>query len=468
MISKRSKSWLRVAVISLVLLAMSTATFTDNGKTFESCIYESEDLNDGKTYSFNYLSKDVFNYSNVHHLGAPIHTYFLSNQFSVKVNVCGKVGTCGEEPSMAVLQDQKGSNQSATDKANDCYSLGDVKTEEYVKFNSWNREEEHLILKFESNDKCPYSEEGKFKPSESNSKTFKLDVEMKCDPTMTILNKPVITTNEEASDFDICHPKIIVKSSYGCKISKLETVAVFFNTFAWLIGVIFIVFGLYNLMLGGRMFRLTIILFSIASTIAITCLVFFFFIQMEDVPQKYILLILFSSGSIGALLGYFLVKTIKFGIFIIGCWTGVVLAISLDSLIFSQLGVPYILYIMIAIFVITFGWLACKYYEYVLIFSSSILGAYFFIRGISLEFGGYPNELDILEQVKHGAYVEIPWTFYLYFLAMVLCFLVGVYIQVKRLSKDEGEKREIKVEKKDNDIELQEGKKNYDQMTDDE
>jgi hypothetical protein len=109
-------------------------------------------------------------------------------------------------------------------------------------------------------------------------------------------------------------------------------------------------------------------------------------------------LLLFSSASVGAVIGYFMTKVIKVGVCVIGCWTGVLIAILINSFISIVLQVAFILYVLIVIFVALFGWLAYRYFNYVLIFSTSILGSYFFVRGISLIFGGYPNEFDLFDK----------------------------------------------------------------------
>jgi hypothetical protein len=135
-----------------------------------------------------------------------------------------------------------------------------------------------------------------------------------------------------------------------------------------------------------------------------------------------------STASVGAVIGYFMTKMIKVGVSIIGCWTGVLMAVLLDSFISSFLHLGFVLYLLIVIFVVLFGWLAYRYFNYVLIFSTSIIGSYFFIRGISLIFGGYPNEVDLLDNF------EVEWPFYLYVTTMIILSLVGVVVQVRRLN----------------------------------
>ena len=41
-------------------------------------------------------------------------------------------------------------------------------------------------------------------------------------------------------------------------------------------------------------------------------------------------------------------------------------------------------------------------YNHAIILATSLIGSYFFVRGISLYFGGFPNELLLMKQIKNG------------------------------------------------------------------
>lgn len=56
-----------------------------------------------------------------------------------------------------------------------------------------------------------------------------------------------ISTNVNDIEFDLCKPKIIVKSKFNCSVSKLETVTFFFEEYYWIFAILFIAFGAYNI-----------------------------------------------------------------------------------------------------------------------------------------------------------------------------------------------------------------------------
>lgn len=75
-----------------------------------------------------------------------------------------------------------------------------------------------------------------------------------------------------------------------------------------------------------------------------------------------------------------------------------------------------------------FAGLSFYIYDHILIGSTSLIGSYAFIRGISLYAGGYPNEFTIAELIKQGLYSSIsPW-FYAYLVALILVFAGSMFV----------------------------------------
>jgi len=65
----------------------------------------------------------------------------------------------------------------------------------------------------------------------------------------------------------------------------------------------------------------------------------------------------------------------------------------------------------------------------IIIFGTSFLGAYLFIRGIAMLAGGYPNEVDAYNAIIGGKSFDVGGTFYPYFASMVVVTVLGVAIQ---------------------------------------
>ena len=322
-------------------------------------------------------------------------------------------------------------------------------TSRVVSWNAENDEKDHLVVQFRSDVKCYYAPDGT-QVLGREDKFFGLDVEVRWDESDTGLQMN-ITSDQDQDNSDICRPKVTIYSKDGCMMSKTAAFAIFFENNYWAFGLTFIVFGLYNIYYGAKMFKLTIFLFGIFSTVTFAFTLIFIVLEVNSMHQAVIWLILALSIVVGVFIGIFMSRIFRVGVWVIGWWTGLVFALLLDSFTFNKLGITYMLYVLMVIFMAIFGFLAYRYYEYVLIGSSSILGAYFFIRGVSLFIGGYPSEADLFNAIKYGTsshYVAIPWTFYLYLVTIFILSISGIVLQVKRLNKEQAKVAKKKPKKK--------------------
>lgn len=134
----------------------------------------------------------------------------------------------------------------------------------FVPWNSDSKEEEHLIVHYKSDERCIDNESIADNPTHER---YTLDIEIFCDREMSILDEPVITSTKNSKNPG-CRINVEMRSRFGCKISKTETIDIFFSSYYWAFAILFITFGVYNILFGGKMFRLTILLFGIISTIA--------------------------------------------------------------------------------------------------------------------------------------------------------------------------------------------------------
>jgi len=64
---------------------------------------------------------------------------------------------------------------------------------------------------------------------------------------------------------------------------------------------------------------------------------------------------------------------------------------------------------------------------------TGIIGSYMIVRGISLYAGGFPDEMNLQEEIKQGAITwdSFPKTFYAYLAGVAVCALVGIVFQAR-------------------------------------
>jgi hypothetical protein len=80
-------------------------------------------------------------------------------------------------------------------------------------------------------------------------------------------------------------------------------------------------------------------------------------------------------------------------------------------------------------------------YNHAIILSTSLVGSYFFVRGISLYAGGFPDEIIIIKAMRSGVVLEQPFTLWIYLGGILVSFIICAVVQYRQLAKmDEYEK----------------------------
>jgi hypothetical protein len=84
--------------------------------------------------------------------------------------------------------------------------------------------------------------------------------------------------------------------------------------------------------------------------------------------------------------------------------------------------------------------------DQVVIISTSLIGSYFIIRGISLYAGGFPNENYVIDLIINKEFDTLHDVlgpiFYIYMVGWIILFIIGIVVQCK-LKKEEQQKLEF-------------------------
>lgn len=151
-------------------------------------------------------------------------------------------------------------------------------------------------------------------------------------------------------------------------------------------------------------------------------------------------LVLAGAVIIGAFVGLLLAKLTKLGVAVLGAWGGACLGLVLWSAFLYKINSQVVFYIFLVLFAIIFASLSLCLFDHALIISTSFVGAYAFVRGISMYAGGYPNEFTLVEMIQKGLLVVEP-AFYAYFAGIIVAFIIGLVVQYKSRSKNEVDTR---------------------------
>lgn len=65
--------------------------------------------------------------------------------------------------------------------------------------------------------------------------------------------------------------------------------------------------------------------------------------------------------------------------------------------------------------------------RHILILSTSVIGAEQFVRSMGILIGGYPNEIEMIDQLNQGMEVKLETSYIIYFICIGLVAAAGVW-----------------------------------------
>jgi len=209
-------------------------------------------------------------------------------------------------------------------------------------------------------------------------------------------------------------------------------------------GVICLVLGLVVNFFGRRFFPYVIAIIGGGMAFLCTmllCSVVGMMQSMEGNGRGHIgltILAFIISGAVGVAIGWLLKSMIKIGACVLGGVAGFFLGFTLYNFALAWTENIYILIALSFGLAIALAYTAFKHFNAIVIFGTSLIGSYSFIRGISIFAGHYPNEVMIFNQLSNGVKPELDGYFYLYFSGIVVMFVLGVVYQHKTKNDNHG------------------------------
>jgi len=137
--------------------------------------------------------------------------------------------------------------------------------------------------------------------------------------------------------------------------------------------------------------------------------------------------------GLAVLVGWFIKKIERVGITLLGAAAGFLGGFLLYSLVFIQFvqSTP-LLVVLVLLSAILVGVLTWKFQGVLIVYLSAFIGAYAFIRGISIFAGHFPSEAALYGQISSGVFTGLEWQFYLYLFGIALLGVLGAIFQIKR------------------------------------
>ncbi len=170
------------------------------------------------------------------------------------------------------------------------------------------------------------------------------------------------------------------------------------------IGAIAITGGIMLCFYGLALVKPSICFITFLSCIVVSLFIFYacFLTALEITPVFWY----FLGGGIGGglVVGILMAKYVKVGAAILGGWGGFALGLILNESILWHFELSWLFWTANIGCIVVAAVFTYKIFEPAVIVSTSVVGSYFLIRGVSCYVGHYYNEFTIINELKAGLY----------------------------------------------------------------
>lgn len=183
-----------------------------------------------------------------------------------------------------------------------------------------------------------------------------------------------------------CSPRVIMNTPHACPIFSLGALGDMLEHYSQFLGLPMIVIGSYLVFLAGQFPSTTLMVFTTLSVSVAKLLALYLFVFPEFIPTWTVPFVYFVTLGMGAGLGYGAAKWPKIGIVVMGLSMGSLIGfIIYYALMINSFNSNIAKVITVGSAAITFAMVYGFLFDQMIIVTSSVFGAYIFIR-VSLTF----------------------------------------------------------------------------------
>lgn len=205
--------------------------------------------------------------------------------------------------------------------------------------------------------------------------------------------------------------EIIIKATsiHGCTLSNYYAVSAFIRANKVIFCIIFLVIGLFLNFLGAKISSITLVITAFLSTIIGIFMIVFGIFNTQQVKTGIMWVILVCAIMIGFFVAFLFYKMKKVFYAVLGGSTGLMVGVFLYNFIFRYINSnPLVVYWLVIVACVILGVLFAIYLEkHLLIISTTIVGAYFVIRGASFVIGAFPAESEVIDMIRRKEYDQL-------------------------------------------------------------
>jgi Domain of unknown function (DUF4203) len=230
---------------------------------------------------------------------------------------------------------------------------------------------------------------------------------------------------------DECKASVEIISREACPKFSSTAIVAFLHEYPWALGLLMIVFGSVVNFFGRKFFQWTLAALgfffgSLSSLLLLSLAGLLDGLNNSNKPLWLAIVCIIICIGLGVLCGWLLFRTWMVGACLLGATAGAFGAIMIYQTIFAATESFWIMFAFV-ILGTGLGVLATyKYFDMLVIVATSFIGAYAFIRGISMFAGGFPNEIVTFDKLAAGINPEFSDYFFIYLAAIVTLSILGV------------------------------------------
>jgi hypothetical protein len=268
-------------------------------------------------------------------------------------------------------------------------------------------------------------------PDATANKTYKVEFDLRC-----VSGMAAYRWDDPSPVFFSENATIVVtgEGEANCPKYSGSYLVDFLNKFSFINALFAILAGVFQAFYGYKLYRPTIFLIGFLFGFIFVGLFLFAVWTSQDSGSFKGYIIFFLALVAGVGVGFIVITFSWVGLVISGSILGFFVAMILYTLIFFRIisYPPNLLFYNILLIGMVGG--AISGYEYqdiILILSCGISGAYLTVRGLSVFFGGFPNEFELATKFKTGQDAGVGGAFYFYMLLIFAMAAGGIYYQMR-------------------------------------
>lgn len=241
--------------------------------------------------------------------------------------------------------------------------------------------------------------------------------------------------NPIADTSNPCEPTVQIISQFGCAPVTVSTLWGYIAQYSAYFGIFFLVGGFLLTFFGFRVIGASICIAGLLTATAVACLAFYAVYATSATDPKEFFYWMGGGVVAGIILGCVLMKKQKAGVGLLAGWGGIALGLMLDQMVMYRFGYPWMTYACMIGGASVTGWAATKWFDPIIVISTSVIGAYSITQGAAFYLGHSFNIFTAAKLVQAGLASQIDQWYWIYVGGFFAIAMLGYWIQMKQKKK---------------------------------